>query len=158
MKSLWKKHLLLLNTRVFYQLEFNIGKDMWKHIYHQKIKLAIDRNIAEFNYKLMHNLLSCRKTLFKWKKEPSEKCDICAETEDIRHLIFDCRNVSYIWNMVTFVCKFMIKWKHVVIGFYFEFNQNTNLLNNCIFFIVFFHTSLNYAAVRGKKSPSHLDQ
>ena len=108
---------------------------MWKHIYHQKIKLAIDRNIAEFNYKLMHNLLSCRKNLFKWKKEPSEKCDICAETEDIRHLIFDCKNVSYIWNMVSLVCKFNIKWKHVVIGFYFEFNQNTNLLNNFISFI-----------------------
>ena len=60
--------------------------------------------------------------------------------------------------MVTLVCKFSIKWKHVVIGFYFEFNRNTNLLNNCIFFIVFFRTSLNYAAVRGKKSPSHLDQ
>ena len=37
--------------------------------------------------------------------------------------------------MVSFVCKFNIKRKHVVIGFYFEFNQNTNLLNNFIFFI-----------------------
>lgn len=37
--------------------------------------------------------------------------------------------------MASFVCKFNIKWKHVVIGFYFEFNQNTNLLNNFISFI-----------------------
>ena len=58
----------------------------------------------------MHNLLSCRKNLFKWKKEPPEKCDICAETD-------------------------IIKWKHVVIGFYFELNQNTNLLNNFISFV-----------------------
>ena len=83
----------------------------------------------------MHNLLSGRKNLFKWETELSEKCDICAETEDIRHLIFDCRNVSYIWNMVSHVCKFNIKRKRVVIGFYFECNQNTNLLNNFIFFI-----------------------
>ena len=83
----------------------------------------------------MHNLLSYRKNLFKWKKEPSEKCDICAETEDIRHLIFDCRNVSYIWNMITLVCKFNIKWKHVVISLHFEFSQNTYMLNNLISFI-----------------------
>ena len=37
--------------------------------------------------------------------------------------------------MVFLVYKFNIKWKHVVIGFYFEFNQNTNLLNNFISFI-----------------------
>ena len=37
--------------------------------------------------------------------------------------------------MVSLVCKFNIKWKRVVKGFYFEFNQNTNLLNNFISFI-----------------------
>ena len=37
--------------------------------------------------------------------------------------------------MASLVCKFNIKWKHVVIGFYFEFNQNINLLNNSISFI-----------------------
>ena len=59
-----KKSFVTPKHQRFYQLEFNIGKDMWKHIYHKNIKVAIDRNITEFNYKLMHNLLSCRKNLF----------------------------------------------------------------------------------------------
>ena len=59
-----KKKFVYPKYQSFYRLEFNVGKDMWKHIYNQKIKLAINRNIAEFNFKLMHNLLSCRKNLF----------------------------------------------------------------------------------------------
>ena len=35
-----KNNLFILNTCTsFYRLEFNVGKDMWKHFYNQKIKL-----------------------------------------------------------------------------------------------------------------------
>ncbi|XP_056008394.1 uncharacterized protein LOC125674557 [Ostrea edulis] len=118
-----------------YHKEYNVSKEMWKHIYQQKIKLALDRIIAEFNYKLMHNLLSCKKYMFKWKKESSDKCSLCLETEDMRHLIYECKNVSLVWNMVSLACKVNIQWKSIVIGFYFECNQSTRLLNNFISFI-----------------------
>ena len=37
--------------------------------------------------------------------------------------------------MASLLCKLNMKWKHDVICFQFEFNQNTNLLNNFISFI-----------------------
>ena len=63
-KKIWnlcEKLFFTPKHQSFYQLEFNIGKDMWKHINHQKINLLIDRNIAVLYNKMMHNLLSCRK-------------------------------------------------------------------------------------------------
>ena len=81
----------------YYEQKFEICQSYWKNIYHHKIKLALDKNIAEFNYKLLQNMLCCRKQLFKWKKESTENCIHCNETEDIQHLIFSCKNVKNIW-------------------------------------------------------------
>lgn len=47
---------------------YNIFPENWRSIYLQKIKFALDRNIAEFNYNLLHNMLCCKKIMFKWKK------------------------------------------------------------------------------------------
>ena len=44
-KKIWnlcEKLFFTPKHQSFYQLEFNIGKDMWKHINHQKINLLIE--------------------------------------------------------------------------------------------------------------------
>ena len=56
-----KKAFVTPKHHSFYKLEFNIGKNMWKHLYHQRIKLAIDINIAETEKcdRKKRNTLSC---------------------------------------------------------------------------------------------------
>lgn len=43
---------------------YNVFPENWKSIDLQKIKLASDKNIAEFNNKLLHNMLCCEKIMF----------------------------------------------------------------------------------------------
>ena len=63
----------------------------------------------------------------------SDICPYCkAYREDNEHMIFKCDNVNLIWKLASKVLKFEIKWKHILIGFYFEKNQKIVDLNNIL--------------------------
>ena len=121
----------------FLEKEFGLQRKIsWTLIYTQKISNIIDKNVAEFNYKLLHNLLSNRYLASKWNREIDKKCTLCRnDIENNRHLIYECQNVSQIWHIVGIVLRFDVKWKHIIIGFYDEINSKTILLNNIISFI-----------------------
>ena len=90
----------------------------WKFIYIQKISKIFDKNVAEFNYKLLHNLLSNRYLVSKWNRDVDNKCISCNdEIENNMHLLYDCQNIRQIWKLVSNCLKFDIGWKHVIIGF-----------------------------------------
>ena len=106
-------------------------KISWKLIYIQKITNILDKNVAKFNYKLLHNLLSNR-----YLVSIDNKCILCNdEIENNMHLIYDCRNAQQIWKSFSTCLKFDIDWKHIIIGFYDEINDKTILLNNLISYI-----------------------
>ena len=143
-------HILKAKCKIFYDIllkskflpplyqklfknKYKTNQEDWKQIYTQKIKLALDRNIAEFNYKLLNNTLCCKQMLYKWRKVQNGNCVLCNETEDIEHLIFKCKNVHNTWKIVSLVINFDIKWKDILIGFHHENNRKIQLLNNISF-------------------------
>ena len=87
----------------------------WKKKYCNKIKHISDPNIAEFNYKLLHNILNNNYLV--------SKCRFChAQIENTKHLIYECDNVQNIWFVQGNIYGFRIQ-KHVVVGFYVEDNN-----------------------------------
>ena len=44
----------------------------WENIYINRVQGLPDSKLKDFMYKLLHNLLPCRETLFKWKKEKKQ--------------------------------------------------------------------------------------
>ena len=116
--------------------DFNIAdKTIWRNVYYTKIKLVDDPIVAEFNYKLLNNLLNNRLYLSKWK-HTSPFCNTCPGIiENTRHLIFECANVQNIWKILGVIINFDIQWKHVVIGFCLESNEKVSILNNIMSFI-----------------------
>ena len=116
--------------------DFNIAdKTIWRNVYCTKIKLVDDPIVAEFNYKLLNNLLNNRLYLSKWKNT-SPFCNMCPGIiENTRHLIFQCANVQNIWKILGVIINFDIQWKHVVIGFCLESNEKVSILNNILSFI-----------------------
>ena len=44
--------------------------------------------IAEFNYKILQNILPCGKVLHKWQHDISDKCNHCGEIETVEHNAF----------------------------------------------------------------------
>ena len=118
--------------------DFNINFDVYGNkIYIQKIINIKDKEIAEFNYKLLHNLLNCNKQLSKWKVGQSNECPNCSELENIFHLLYSCDIVKHIWHVVQVCVSFDISWKIILCGFFHEVNKKTLTYNNLISFIAF---------------------
>ena len=94
------------------------------------IQDIIDKNVSEFKYKLINNLLCNRYMLSKWKAGVTNKCTFCGNiVESSKHLIFDCPNVANIWSAVESILKTKIQWKHVVLGFFYENNRKVHNFN-----------------------------
>lgn len=74
MESVWANTFLLDDT---YE---------WENIYTEKIKKIFDKNVSEFNYKLLHNLITCNKYVSKWKTDLDKNCINC-NLEDVKILI-----------------------------------------------------------------------
>lgn len=92
-----------------------------------------DKNISDFNYRLLNNLLCNREMMKRWKIVENDMCVFCKDVkENNEHLILRCKNVSQIWGTVEKCLNFDVSWKKVVIGFYFEKNEKTLFLNSLI--------------------------
>lgn len=52
-------------------------RQLWGNIYQEKVKKIFDKNVSEFNYKLIHNILSCNKCVSKWKENFDKNCPNC---------------------------------------------------------------------------------
>ena len=111
--------------------EFDItGSNPWFHIYKRKIKDIFDKEIAEFNHKLLNNILCNNFYLSKWKHDVTMYCKNCTnEVENTKHLLYECNNIKQIWYIIGTVLNFDIKWKHIVIGFYQGDSDYADFLN-----------------------------
>ena len=117
--------------------EFDIHDNIyWRKIYCNKIKYISDPIIAEFNYKLLHNILNNNYLVSKWKPGFDMKCRYCDTViENTKHLIYECYNVRNIWSILSRLFGFKIQWKHVVVGFHLEDNSKIEVLNTTISFV-----------------------
>ena len=127
METIWAKTFNFVNNHT-----------VWTNIYEQKtIKISVPK-LAEFNFKLLHNIVPCGKILHKWNSKVSEKCNHCNEIENIEHMILLCKNVKYVWECVTNALKVNIKWKTIVCGFVSsEINKNVELSNIVISIVAY---------------------
>ena len=124
---------------VKWNTEFDISeKKNWESIFFNKIKDVKDTFLAEFNYKLLNNLLSNNLLISKWNTNTTNKCKSCiSEIENAKHLIFECINVQNIWKVASRYLNFDILWKHKVGGFYLDKSETTKIYNSFISYIAY---------------------
>ena len=84
-------------------------------MYYTKLICTKDRKVAEFNFKLIHNILPCSSNLVKWKKLDDKNCSLCNEEEDVMHMLFNCQFAKIIWQEIGRRLGFTIKAHHVFI-------------------------------------------
>lgn len=101
------------------------------------MKKIFDKNVLEFNYKLIYNILFCNKCVSKWKENFDKNCLNCNVEEDIKYLIFDCCIFNFIWKKVFDILNINVIWKVIVIGFLVYCNKNMFIFNNVVFFVVY---------------------
>ena len=119
MESIWSRNFKIDNS-----------KFVWKNIYQQKIIDIDNAKLAEFNFKVMHNILPCGKVLSKWLNNSPSQCSNCGEIETVEHMLFKCDVTSGIWNAISEIINMNIRWKNIVCGLpSSENNRNVKFIN-----------------------------
>ena len=73
------------------KLELQIVEPYFSNIYTVKIIKAFDKNISDFNYRMLKYLLNNRNYLSKWK-DISNMCPYCKDcVETNKHLLYECQ-------------------------------------------------------------------
>lgn len=76
-----------------------------------------DKKIAEFNFKVLNNILPCGDNLEKWKiLQNSSICPICFKLHNISHLLFYCKKASDIWLKIGNIFNLDISLNMIVTG------------------------------------------
>ena len=96
---------------------FSNSTDIWNSIYRQKVTDCYIKKLAEFSFKILHNILPCGQSLSKWEKDISPNCEYCNLTETPEHMLFSCKRVKAIWLKISDKLHMDVRWKHLVCGF-----------------------------------------
>jgi len=125
----------------------------WEYIYMRRVKGLPDKKLSEFIYKLLNNLIMCRKVLLKWKRSDTEECPLCGSTETIKHIYFDCNLMRVVWNKVGECLKLNITWEKVILGFTEDLVIH-NLRNLVISLILYVRYKFWLKSLEEETSPS----
>ena len=82
-----------------WQSMFYLDHADFKTVYKHKVIFVKDRKIAEFNYKMLHDILPCNLNLVKWKKVKYPNCNFCKVEETTLHMLYYCKYATGIWNV-----------------------------------------------------------
>ena len=99
-----------------------IDRDLWTKIYTHPYKFIKETKLQSFQYRIIHNLITCNKRLFDMKLRDSPKCTYCSEIDDNRHFFLYCPVVKTFWR------SFFLWWNRL------ENIQFENIEEECILF------------------------
>ena len=112
----------------------NIDRNKFEKCYKNKILSVKDKKLAEFNYKLIHNILPCNKNLKKWNKVENSKCRICDVEESIVHLVLECQFAKGIWNDLSNKTGTNVNLIDIIIG---QHSITLNIIVSLISYAIF---------------------
>ena len=136
------------NGLIMSKIERTSRETMWKNmfghndmdfmqVYKKKIVKMCDRKLAEFNFKVIHNILPCNVNLVRWKKKDIKQCSICGVDEDIVHLLFDCQFAKNIWHDLKYRTDIQVVAEDVIIGN--NLSESHNILVTIIAYQIYKH-------------------
>ena len=107
----------------------------FKTVYRQKIICIKDRKIAEFNYKLLHDILPCNVNLVKWRKRNNPNCKICNVEETTSHMLYYCKYAKSIWKDFNQKIGFEVEIQDVITGC--GLSQEVDLLISLVSYLIY---------------------
>ncbi len=125
MEHVWSKKFNCINN-----------SSIWENIYKEKITKEKYTKFAEFNFKLLHNILPCGNIVSKWNRNVSKFCAYCNSIETIEHIYYECPRIKSLWYDIGLKLEMNIQMKHIVIGYHD--NSIITYFRNRIFTIVLY--------------------
>ena len=81
-----------------------------------KIRNIKDFKIKEFNFKVIHGILSCECNLKIWKLQDYDVCIECGNQHTILHLLYECPTARSLWELVEQCFNFSISSDTIICG------------------------------------------
>ena len=72
--------------------------------------------LKEFNFKVIHRILSCEINLKKWKLQDHDKCIECGNQHSILHLLYECPNSGILWRLVEECFGYSVSPYKIIFG------------------------------------------
>ena len=100
--QLTKEHVTLLpSAQTKWNQIFSERILIWKDLYTIPYQCTLDTNLREFQFKILHKILTTNYSLYKMSLIPSPVCSFCDNNdESLRHLFVHCSFVSTFWDQI----------------------------------------------------------
>ena len=115
----------------------------WSSIWVNQTKHLTDNmKMAEFNYKILHQILPSGKLLHRWCLAISDLCILCQSIDDYEHMFVSCMRVKNLWIEISnlfekaFNLKINITLKTIIIGNHSITDVNLHKFINTVLTIV----------------------
>jgi len=92
--------------------------------YVHKVKLIWEKKLAEFNYKVLYNILACPTNLKKWKISQNDTCEICNSVCDVIHLLIKCNIAEFAWSVAERILDSKLEVADIIVGSRFDSIKN----------------------------------
>ncbi len=71
---------------------------MWSNICKTPYIITRETNLQSFQYKIIHQLITCQNKLFDMKLVDNAKCKYCHESDNISHIFLFCSKEDPFWR------------------------------------------------------------
>ena len=104
-----------------------------------------DIRLAIFQFKIVHQILPAKATLFRYKIAQHDKCHLCDQKQTKNHLFVSCLDVQIFWQFKAFLDGEMFKMtifivlkdETIIYGFTNDFSQQLGL-NLCLITVKYY--------------------
>ena len=80
-------------------LRYGFSNDCLKSVYNLPFVITLETKLQIFQYKIIHNILPTKSSLFRMKLCESETCHLCKmQAETLAHLHYQCPVISKFWT------------------------------------------------------------
>ncbi len=94
-----------------------VQKDITQIFTHKVSNIQVhDKKLAEYCFKVLHYILSCKHYLSKTKENINDACEICHEKDDVYHLLIKCQLAQKIWQKIRKDLDLDFEDHHIVLG------------------------------------------
>ena len=133
-------------------LRYGFSKECLTNVYLLPFSITREVNLQMFHYKIIHNILPTRCSLFRAKLSESDTCRLCyALPETLNHMLFQCTVIYTFWHAFQnwwfekTLQTFDLSERNVIYGWYnnAQFKDTLNYVALVAKYFIFFVAFVN---------------
>ena len=97
-------------------LNINIDESYRMQIFNNKVLAIKEKKLAEFNFKVLHCILSNGYLLSKWNSDISKNCELCDNENTIYHMLLRCSLAKEVWHRLEIVLNIHLSEEQIILG------------------------------------------